>query len=221
MSVIDALAREVGSVGKALRRLKEPEWNAATRCPPMNVKDLVAHMARGGTRILDMTADGPVGSEPEKDGVTYFQYDVARVSNEVVERAQSITEGKTTVEMIEIWDEWWSKGLRAARTALVEGDGVYPGIFGLIRMSEYLRTRVVEVVVHHMDLDDALGHDLHPDPEALEICGDVLRGLLGTDLRATGMDDVRFALTGTGRAPLTADEENYLGPLAARFPMLS
>jgi hypothetical protein len=79
----------------------------------------------------------------------------------------------------------------------------------------------VEVVVHHMDVDDALGIEPHPDAKALEIVGDVLRGLLGTDLRPVGMEDVRFVLVGTGRAPLEQPEREYLGPLVEKFPLLA
>jgi len=100
-------------------------------------------------------------------------------------------------------------------------DPVLPNVFGLIRLSEYLKTRCVEIVIHHMDLDDALARKPHPDPGALEIVGDVLRGLLGTDLRPVGVDDVRFALIGTGRAPLNDDERQLLGPLDAKFPLFS
>ena len=47
MSVVDALAREVGSVGQLLHTLKPKQWEQPTRCPPMNVRELAAHMLRG------------------------------------------------------------------------------------------------------------------------------------------------------------------------------
>lgn len=221
MTVVDALAREVGSVAKALHRLKGADWERPTRCAPMSVKDLVAHMARGGARIVEMTAQDPIDDEPEKDGVTYFRYDAAAEAPSILKRAQGDASAVETRDMPRYWDESWSKGLRAARDAIAKGDAVYPGLFGSMRITEYLRTRAVEVVVHHLDLDDALGHDPHPDAEALEIVGDVLRGLLGTDLRGAGVDDVRFALIGTGRAPLNERERGMLGPLADLFPLLA
>ena len=51
-----------------------------------------------------------------------------------------------------------------------------------------------------MDLRHALGLDPDPTPGGLEATCDVFRGLLGADLRPLGMDDVRFALNGNGRA---------------------
>jgi uncharacterized protein (TIGR03083 family) len=218
MAVVDALAREVGSVGQLLHALKPKQWEAPTRCPPLTVRELAAHMMRGAMRIDEMLDKGPVDAEPEKDAITYFQFDPGDEGPLIVKRAQEAAAGFPP-DLARAWDLEWTKALQRARTHLGD-DPVLPNIFGLIRLSEYLKTRCVEVVVHHMDLDDALGRKLHPDPGALEVVGDVLRGLLGTDLRPLGVDDVRFALVGTGRAPLNDDERQMLGPLAAKFPLL-
>ncbi|MCA1830797.1 MAG: maleylpyruvate isomerase N-terminal domain-containing protein [Actinobacteria bacterium] len=221
MSVVEALAREVGAVGKAVHAWRGADWERPTRCPPMTVKDLVAHVARGGSRITEMIGAGTVDAEPQTDAVTYFQYDPAAEASRILQRAQEEAGARTTDELVRYWDEAWGGGLRRARES-VDEDPVLHNVFGgLIRLSEYLKTRVVEVAVHHMDLDDAFGQRPHPDREAAEIAGDVLRGLLGTDLRGAGMDDVRFLLTGTGRAQLDEDERAYLGPLASRFPLLA
>ena len=217
MSVVDALAREVGSVGQLLHTLKPKQWEQATRCPPMNVRELAAHMLRGAVRIEEMIEAGPVDAEPERDGITYFQS--VTVSGEIVKRAQEASAGLPQ-DLARAWDLEWTKGLQRARMYVNE-DPVLRNVYGLIRLTEYLKTRCVEVVIHHMDLDDALGRKQHPDREALEITGDILRGLLGTDLRPVGVDDVRFALIGTGRAPLNDDERQMLGPLAQKFPLFS
>lgn len=221
MAVVDALAREVGSVGQLLHTLKQKQWEQPTRCPPMNVRELAAHMLRGAMRIEEMLEKGAVDSEPERDGTTYFQAfagsEAARV--EVVQRAQEAS-ASLPKDLAKSWDLEWTKALQRARMYVNE-DPVLPSIFGLMRMTEYLKTRCVEVVIHHMDVDDALGRKPHPDKEALEVVGDILRGLLGTDLRPVGMDDVRFALVGSGRAALNDDERQLLGPLAAKFPLFS
>ena len=217
MSVVDALAREVGSVGQLLHTLKPKQWEQPTRCPPMNVRELAAHTLRGAVRIEEMLDAGPVDAEPERDGITYFQS--VTVSGEIVKRAQEAS-AAFPQDLARAWDLEWTKGLQRARMYVNE-DPVLRNVYGLIRLTEYLKTRCVEVVIHHMDLDDALGRKQHPDREALEITGDILRGLLGTDLRPVGVDDVRFALIGTGRAPLNDDERHMLGPLAQKFPLFS
>jgi len=217
MAVVDALAREVGSVGQLLHTLRQKQWEQPTRCPPMNVRELAAHMLRGAGRIQEMLDGGPVDAEPERDGITYFQS--VTVSGEIVKRAQEAA-AAFPQDLAKAWDLEWTKALQRARMYTNE-DPVLRNVYGLMRLSEYLKTRCVEVVIHHMDLDDALGRKPHPDKEALEIVGDVLRGLLGTDLRPVGVDDVRFALIGSGRAPLNDDERQLLGPLADKFPLFS
>lgn len=223
MAVVDALAREVGSVGQLLHTLKPKQWEQPTRCPPMNVRELASHMLRGAVRIHDMLDKGPVDEEPERDGTTYFQaWDgdaAAGAAAEVVQRAQEAS-ASFPKDLAKTWDLEWTKALQRARMYVSE-DPVLHSIFGLMRLTEYLKTRCVEVVIHHMDVDDALGRKPHPDREALEIVGDVMRGLLGTDLRPVGVDDVRFALVGSGRAPLNDDERQMLGPLAQKFPLFS
>jgi uncharacterized protein (TIGR03083 family) len=219
MATVDALAREVGRVSKLLHSLKPADWERPTRCPPLTVRELASHMLRGAGRIQEMIDAGPVDTEPERDGVTYFQFDSASEAPVIAKRAQEASEAFPS-DLAKAWDTEWTKALQRAREHLEE-DPVYQTVFGLMRLSEYLRTRCVEVGIHHMDLDDALGKDPHPDPGALEITGDVLRGLLGTDLRRLGMDDVRFALVGTGRAQLNDDEREVLGPLAEKFPLFS
>jgi len=217
MAVVDALAREVGSVGQLLHMLKPKQWEQPTRCPPMNVRELAAHMLRGADRIQEMLDAGPVDAEPERDGITYFQS--VTVSGEIVKRAQEAS-ASFPPDLAKAWDLDWTKALQRARMYINE-DPVLRNVYGLMRLSEYLKTRCVEVLIHHMDLDDAVGRKPHPDKEALEVVGDVLRGLLGTDLRPAGVDDVRFALIGTGRAPLNDDERQLLGPLDAKFPLFS
>lgn len=219
--VAEALAREVGAVSKAIHRLDARSWALPTRCPPMTVKDLVAHVARGGARLIEMLAVEPLDDEPEKDAVTYFQYDADTEAPQILARAQQIAASLTPEQLVRRWDEDWVRALQGVRRVLAGGDPVLPSVFGTMRLSEYLKTRAVEVVVHHLDLDDALGHAPHPDAEAATIAADVLRGLLGTDLRPVGMDDVRFLTVGTGRAPLDEREVAYLGPLAAKFPLLT
>jgi len=219
MAVVDALAREVGSVGQLLHTLKPKQWEAPTRCAPLTVRELSAHMLRGAMRIQEGLDAGPVDAEPEKDAITYFQFDTSDEGPVIVRRAQEAS-ASFPADLAKTWDLEWTKSLQRARMYLND-DPVIHNVFGLIRLSEYLKTRVVEVVVHHMDLDDALGRKPHPDKEALEIVGDVLRGLLGTDLRPVGVDDVRFALAGTGRAQLNEDERQVLGPLAQKFPLFS
>jgi hypothetical protein len=57
-----------------------------------------------------------------------------------------------------------------------------------------------------------------PDPAALRVVRHVLDGLVG---ETVDWDDREYALKGTGRIRLSADDRATLGVLAARFPLAS
>lgn len=139
----------------------------------------------------------------------------------MVQRAIEAAEDLNPSSAAAAWARTWSSVLDRAEQDLATDDRLYRSIFGIIRLSEYLRTRVVEVTVHTMDLRDALGLTPDPSAEGLRVACDVLRGLLGADTLALGIDDVHFALAGTGRAPLSAGDREALGPLADRFPLFA
>ena len=215
-----ALRRETERTGTFLATLHEEDWARPTRCAPLSVLQLSAHALRGGMRIDEMLTNGPVDGEAEKDGETYFRYDPA-VGATMVQRAIEAAEDLNPSSAAAAWARTWSSVLDRAEQDLATDDRLYRSIFGIIRLSEYLRTRVVEVTVHTMDLRDALGLTPDPSAEGLRVACDVLRGLLGADTLALGIDDVHFALAGTGRAPLSAGDREALGPLADRFPLFA
>jgi uncharacterized protein (TIGR03083 family) len=217
---IDALEAETVRAGRFLAGLTVDDWMRPTRCSPLNVRELAVHALRGAYRILDTLAAPRREGEPEKDAVTYWSYDPAKVGRGVVERAKAESDERALdADIGAEWAEKWGEALAEARAAAAD-DPLVTAIPGTIRLRDFMKTRCIEVGVHTMDLRDALGLEPDPSRECLEAVGDVLRGILGADLRPMGMDDVRFALTGTGRASLTDTERSMLGPLADSFPLL-
>ncbi|TMK18076.1 MAG: maleylpyruvate isomerase family mycothiol-dependent enzyme [Actinobacteria bacterium] len=217
---VDALETEVAKTAAFLDELKPEEWELPTRCPPMSFRELTVHVLRGAYRITSFLAAPPGEDEPEMDVVTYYRYDPAEVGPDVVKRAQAESAGRAPdADIGAEWREAWAAAIAAAHAA-VGDDPVVSSPFGTIRLGEYLKTRCVEVTIHSMDLLDALGREPDPSPGGLEVTCDVLRGLLGADLRPLRMEESRFALTGTGRAALTGEERAMLGPLADSFPVL-
>ncbi|MHB8512830.1 MAG: maleylpyruvate isomerase N-terminal domain-containing protein [Actinomycetota bacterium] len=214
-----ALTVEVQRTAVLLESLSLEQWQKPTRCEPLSVFEIAVHACRGAARTIEMIEKGPVDSEPEKDGVTYFQYDSSFAASGVVTRAQQDAMKTNPLEFAIEWSKRWGEAFDACRAQ--KGDPVLHSIFGLMRLSEYLRTRVVEVTIHTMDMRQALGMEPDPSHEGLETCADVLRGLLGIDVRRIGIDDVRFCLIGTGREPLNENERELLGPLSESFPLFS
>jgi uncharacterized protein (TIGR03083 family) len=217
---IEALEAETAHAQPFLAGLVAEDWLRPTRCPPMNVRELAVHALRGAYRIVELLARPVRDAEPEKDAVTYYRYDPAAIGVGVVARAQEESAARPAdTDLASEWATAWKQALEAARAA-IDDDPVIASPLGTIRLRQYLRTRCVEVTIHLMDLEHALGGEPDPSPEGLEAACDVLRGLLGTDLRPLGMDDVRFALVGTGRGALSAAEREMLGPLSDSFPLL-
>lgn len=217
-TALDALAGEAARTRRFLEGLAPQDWERPTRCPPMTVLEMAAHARRGWARLAELLDAGPVEGEPEKDAATYYRFDRAALSSGVVTRARA--DAMAFGDPQALLDSWDDLDAIVTRARTVATAAVYRSPLGAVRFGEYVRTRVVEITVHLMDLRDAVGLAPDPGPEALEITGDVLRQLLGTDLRPA-VDDVRFALIGTGRAPLDPDERAALGPLADLFPLLA
>lgn len=221
LDTLAALEREVARFGALIDTLNDERWAAPTRCPPLTVFELTVHVLRGAIRIKELVGGPPILDEPEKDGATYFRFDPAVVGPTVVERARTEAASRSGAALAKEWEFAWSAAFTEATLVLEHDDPVVASPLGTLRLSEYLRTRAVEVCVHHMDVRDAFGLDPDPDPDALGVTAGVLRDLLGADLRQFGVDDVRFTLTGTGRVALSEHERAFLGPLAERFPLLS
>ncbi len=219
-TALAALGTETDRVAGFLDGLGRDDWQRPTRCPPLTVRELTVHAMRGAYRIVEFLAGPPVEDESQKDAVTYYRYDPAEVGAGVVSRAKQESDGRAAdADIASEWRSAWKDALDAARSAEAD-DPVVASPLGTLRLREYLRTRCVEVTIHAMDVRDALGLEPDPSPAGLEATSDVLRGLLGADLRPLGMDDLRFALVGTGRGPLTAAERELLGPLSDSFPLL-
>jgi hypothetical protein len=88
----------------------------------------------------------------------------------------------------------------------------------VVTMEDFLAIWAVEAAVHHLDLTVELPAAPPPDPASLALTRQTLDALLGEPLRA-GWDDLTYALKGTGRLPLTAEDRAALGPQADRLPL--
>jgi hypothetical protein len=123
------------------------------------------------------------------------------------------------VALAAAWNEMWRQALDGAgvtdRSRLVVTWGPH------LTLDEFLKTRVLEITVHRMDMEHALGRKGWGTDLAVSIVDDILEGLLGEEPPSElEWDVVDFIETGTGRRRLTDNERALLGPLADRFPLL-
>src|SRR5439155_20898862 len=140
---------------------------------------------------------------------------VARESKEIAARHAA------GADLAEAFEALW-RGAQASAEA--EDRARLVVTFGpVVTLEEFLKTRVVELTVHRLDLDDALGRRGWGTDTAVGIVDEILVGLLGTEPPTRlDWDVVDFIEAGTGRRALTEAERKLLGPkLPGRFPLLA
>ena len=204
-SELVAFAEECATAERTLATVTAEDW----RRPGLGewtVAELVAHLVRGATRIARYLELEP-GAAPALDRVSYFQFDLGAQAPVIAERARREAAAIDPQELPARFARGWRASVDRASMLLPEH--VIATFRGPMRLDEYTATRVVEMVVHHMDLRRALDQPPAATPAAGRVAMGVLEGLLGSP-RPRILGRTRFLLTATGRIVSTED----------RFPVL-
>ena len=218
----DALGEECLKTTEVVLSLPERDFGLPTRCPPWDVKALLGHMWRGMDRLRTALA-APAPPEPDTDAVSYWRRyekgrsaDSASISRRAQEAAASFPTGR---DLARSFDALWREALDAVRS---EDGGRVVSTWGpRLQLEEYLKTRVLEMAVHGLDLARALSREPWVTPAGAATTREILVGLLGSDPPpALGWDDVAFIEKGTGRQEVSAGEREVLGERAGLFPLL-
>ncbi|WP_309232457.1 maleylpyruvate isomerase N-terminal domain-containing protein [Micromonospora tarensis] len=203
--VLAAFTAECARLTEILAELADSDLDLPTDCHPWTVRDLVAHIRTGVGRLSDMLA-APAPARAEVDAAGYFgaakftaQVDADRIAGGQrdalrVDRAALATE----------FDRAW----RATEAAVVAAppDRLVRTRHGdAMRLTEFLRTRVVEVGVHGLDLAAALGRAPWLTAPAAAVIADLLTGGRPTPA-GLHWDRLTLIRKSTGRAALTAPE---------------
>ena len=219
-ALLETLDGEARRSIDVIRELPEASFGLPTRCPPWDVRVLIGHMVRDLDRVLNSISD-PAPAAATSDAVAYFgSYDPRaegpRITAGSVEAADRYG---TPAELVDGFDS-------TLRRCLEEAGREDPGrVLGTrltsIRLDEFLKTRILEMGVHGMDLAAAIGRRPWLTPAAASVVLSLLIGLLGDDpSSALGWSDLTFIETATGRRPLTDAERSVLGDRADAFPLL-
>jgi Mycothiol maleylpyruvate isomerase N-terminal domain len=207
-TTIDTLAGELARIEAAFRGLTGPEWAAATLLVPVDpdlphwtVFELAGHfdISIGLTRML---IDGRDELQPARDRTSFFINPRSETGPVVYQYAYTMVEGKTPADMPGVLAETFGKTIEECRA--VPADTVGPGYFAPMRVDEFVASRVVEAVVHGLDLTLALGRDTIATPEGIALTAAILDDLLAR--RTLGRrpddlyDDLAWVLAASGRA---------------------
>ena len=207
-TTIDTLAGELARIEAAFRDLTEPEWAMPTLLVPVEedlphwtVFELAGHfdISIGLTRML---IDGRDQQQPARDRTSFFINPRSETGPVVYQYAYTMVEGKTPADMPGVLAETFGKTIEEARA--MSADTVVPGYFAPMRVDEFVSSRVVEAVVHGLDLTLALGRDPIATPEGIALTASILDDLLAR--RTLGRrpadlaEDLAWVLAAAGRA---------------------
>lgn len=219
-NALEDLRGECTRISMVVLDLPEEDFAKPTRLPAWNVKQLCGHMYRDVDRI-NAGLDALPPAEVDVDSVSYWRaYDPVADGPDIAERGKAIAaEFDSGHALAEAWDETWHRTLQ--RASLQDGSRRVVTWGPVLTLDEHLKTRILEIVVHGLDLADALGRHPWATRAGLQVTTGILSALLGTqppiDLR---WDDVTFIEKGTGRRELDAHDREAIGGMAERFPLM-
>lgn len=206
MPELQALTAECLRAEATLVEIPTQAWGAPG-LGSWTLAELVGHLVGGVGRISDYLGQ-PVSGPVAVDRVEYFRYDAATEAPGVAARGVQQAAEIGTANLAAEFGVRWRRS--ADRAAGVSPDTVLTTFRGPMRLDEYVATRVVEVVVHHMDVRAALDLPADSDPDAARLTMGVLEGLLGAP-RPRNMGRTRFILAATGRVAVDDPRFPVLG----------
>jgi hypothetical protein len=204
---IDTLEIELDGVQKVFAGLTVDEWKLPTELVPFNpdkphwtIFELAGHfdISIGLTRMLvNSLEDGQAG----RDRASFFIFPRSEVAPVVYDYAYTMVEGKTPADMPGVLQHTFSKTIEESRATPPESIG--SGYYALMQLGEFVPSRIVEAVVHGLDLTNALGRDSIATPAGIAATAAILDELLArrtvagrpADLR----DDMAWVKAASGR----------------------
>jgi hypothetical protein len=205
---VATLEAELGQVEQKFRGLSAEQWQLPTRLEPLDpglphwtVFELAGHfdISIGLTRML---IAAPQEGQPGRDRVSFFIFPRAEVAPVVYDYAYKMVDGKAPTDMADVLHETFSKTISESKATPPETIG--PGYYALMRLDEFVPSRVVEAVVHGMDLTDALGHEVMATPDGIAMTAAILDDLLArrtvAGRPADLADDLTWVRAASGRA---------------------
>lgn len=163
-----------------------------------DLRSLVGHTNRALVTVRDYLARADLAAQqPEiPDPAEYF-HRAARLAGADAVAARGVLAGRELgAEPAAAVATAYQQALQAVSST--RGDPIVPTVAGSMRLSDYLPTRTLELVVHTGDIAAAAGLPAHPPRQAWLETGTVL-----LELAHRRGDGARLAAALTGRAGLT------------------
>jgi Mycothiol maleylpyruvate isomerase N-terminal domain len=205
---VRTLGVELGGVEQAFRDLTDAEWQTPTKLQPLDetqphwtLFELAGHFDISIGLTLMLMAE-PQSGQVGRDRTSFFIFPRSEVAPVVYDYAYTMVEGKRPQDMPDVLHATFTKTIEGARA--MAPDTVGPGYYALMRLDEFVPSRVVEAVVHGLDLTDAVGRESIATPEGVALTAGVLDDLLARKTvggrPADLADDVAWVRAASGRA---------------------
>jgi hypothetical protein len=205
---IDTLETELNGVHSVFAGLTSDEWKLPTKLVPFNpdqphwtIFELAGHfdISIGLTRMLVSSLED---GQPGRDRTSFFIFPRSEVAPVVYDYAYTMVEGKTPADMPGVLQHTFSKTIEESRATPPASIG--SGYYALMQLGEFVPSRIVEAVVHGLDLTNALGRDSIATPAGIAATAAILDELLArrtvpgrpADLK----DDMAWIKAASGRA---------------------
>jgi uncharacterized protein (TIGR03083 family) len=162
-ATIGVLAEELERVERVFRDLSPDEWRTETKLVPVDpdlkrwtVLELAGHF-NISIGLTSMLIDGRDDLQPARDRTSFFINPRSETAPVVYGYAFTVVSGKTPADVLAMLHQTFTGAISQARA--VAAGTVGPGYFAPMRVDEFVASRIVEAVVHGVDLTQALGRD--------------------------------------------------------------
>jgi hypothetical protein len=206
---LDTLERELQGVADTFAALSEAEWQASTLLDPFEpdrprwtVFELAGHLTIS-IGLTSMLIAAQEDGQPGRDQVSFFIFPRSEVAPVVYDYAYTMVEGKKPGDMPGVLRETFANAVNESR-ALPPGT-VGSGYYALMRLDEFAASRIVEAVVHGIDLTDATGRPSIATAEGVAFTASLFDELLArrtvAGRPADLADDLAWVRAASGRTP--------------------
>jgi uncharacterized protein (TIGR03083 family) len=231
--VLEAFACEAQSLAAGLARVPDAAFSRVSPCPPWTAGELVRHVATGAGRVCGMLAE----LEPPAAGLVsaagYYQADrrfSAATNADRIAAAQRDAAGRAPAQLRADFDRAW-RAAAADAGAAAPGRRVRTRHGDTMLLTDFMRTRVLELAVHGLDLAAGSGQPPWLTGRAAGVVEELILpgdgGGGGDDgeggggaaglRRQLGWDRVTLIAKATGRSPLTGAERDAVTAAGLRW----
>jgi hypothetical protein len=227
--VVEAFGAEAERLSEMVSRAEEAAFDRASPCPPWTVRELLCHVRIGVSRVPGMLGEPEPSPGPVLPAADYYRPDQRfspAVNRDRIAAAQqaaaALAAGSACLaagsaclaagsaaarDFDQAWRDAWARIRRAPQARLVHtrhGDRML--------LTEFLRTRVLELAVHGLDLASGLRWRPWMTAPAAAVVEELMlpAGSVARLLHESGWDHATLIAKATGRLPLTSAQTTLI-----------